>query len=578
MGLRGRFTLWFAIIALVPIAAAAVATRYYVAESFRDAYAANRDALRLAADRELSRARSSVAAAAESLATRSHPVVGGLLLQLRTSGGELDADQLRALREGEDELMRGLDLDVLALVDDRGTILSAPHDPGAVGDEDTSYRRRAIANSDAYAVRESILRDGQLQPVLVVGAARRVTDGGRAITVVVGREIGEPLVQRLSAATTDGAARLVDGDGVVLASGAERWPGNGERLELSGPDGKRVAALEIATSNAELSRLLEQLTLATAGIAGAALLVTALLGLFVSRRITRDLDRLVVGVRAAARGDLDHRVEVRARDEIGEVASAVNVMMTDLAQANEDLAVAQRIAAWQEIARRLAHEIKNPLTPIQMSVETMRKTKEKAHPSHDEIFDESTRTILEEVGRLKRIVTDFSDFARLPRAQKQRVDLSSLVSSVASLYRGSGLELSLDVEAGELAVDADRDQVTQVLHNLIDNAREAARRSDGAEGQVRVVARRTDRGALVIVEDDGPGVPAEQREKLFTPYFTTKHASGGTGLGLAIAHRIITEHGGRIRVDDGQLGGARFTVELPGGAVAGPAADLPGAT
>jgi nitrogen fixation/metabolism regulation signal transduction histidine kinase len=245
------------------------------------------------------------------------------------------------------------------------------------------------------------------------------------------------------------------------------------------------------------------------------------------------------------------------------VATAVNDMMRDLAEANERLAVAQRIAAWQEIARRLAHEIKNPLTPIQMSVETLRKTKAKQHPSFDEVFDESTHTVLEEVGRLKRIVAEFSEFARMPKPTRAPTDLNDVVAGATALYKGS-CDIAETLATDLPAIEADRDQLSQVVLNLIENARDATAGRDGA-GRIAIETRRAAAGdsVLLVIEDDGPGFSPEVRGKLFTPYFTTKHAAGGTGLGLAIVHRIVSDHDGRITVGAAASGGARLVIELP---------------
>lgn len=226
--------------------------------------------------------------------------------------------------------------------------------------------------------------------------------------------------------------------------------------------------------------------------------------------------------------------------------------------------MAQRIAAWQEIARRLAHEIKNPLTPIQMSVETMRRTRAKQHPSFDEVFEESTATILEEVARLKRIVSEFSEFARMPKPSRAECDLNEIVSAQTSLYKGT-CELTEQLDPALPRIHADRDQLAQVLLNLIENARDATS-SLAAEARIAVQTRRVGDYVELIVDDNGPGLAADVKDRLFTPYFTTKHAAGGTGLGLAIVHRIVTDHGGRVAVGDGGLGGARFAIRLPVGA------------
>jgi nitrogen fixation/metabolism regulation signal transduction histidine kinase len=287
-----------------------------------------------------------------------------------------------------------------------------------------------------------------------------------------------------------------------------------------------------------------------------------LIGLLVARRMARDLDLLVEGSLAASRGDLDHRVPVRSKDEVGAVAAAFNFMMEDLRTSKDRLVIAERIAAWQDIARRLAHEIKNPLTPIQMAMDTLRKTWKKQHPKFDEILEESTATVLEEADRLKHIVTEFSDFARMPKPNFGRLDLNEVVRSAMSLYQGA-----VPVEPHLLdklpQIDADKGQMTQVILNLVENARDAIGTRTG--GRIKIETKLGDAAdrCVFIVEDNGPGGPREVKEKVFTPYFTTKHAKGGTGLGLAIVHRIISDHGGRIVVSDAKGGGARFTIELP---------------
>jgi two-component system nitrogen regulation sensor histidine kinase NtrY len=442
-------------------------------------------------------------------------------------------------------------------------VLFAPHS-SAQGDRDRVPLERAARSRGApLFARETMIRGGGTGQKLVVESARTVRRGSYEVTVVGGRVIDR---DALAALRQDDAvsARIVDDGGAVLVSVAGTWgaPAGGQvlRLPLPGDGDKPIAWLEMVVSQAELETLLRQVSLLSVGAGAAALLATVLLGLWVASRMTRDLDELVVGAQAASRGDLDHQVPVRTGDEIGAVAEAFNTMMLDLKDSKERLVLAERIAAWQEIARRLAHEIKNPLTPIQMSVETLRKTWAKKHPSFDEIFEESTQTVLEEAGRLKRIVSEFAEFARLPKPEKRAVDLNELVASTAALYQGA-IEIERDLADRLPPIEADKDQLSQVLLNLLENARDAL----GGDGQVRVETRvsRPGRAVSLVVEDSGPGIPTEVRDRIFTPYFTTKHESGGSGLGLAIVHRIVTDHGGRIAVGSSPLGGARFLVELP---------------
>jgi two-component system, NtrC family, nitrogen regulation sensor histidine kinase NtrY len=333
------------------------------------------------------------------------------------------------------------------------------------------------------------------------------------------------------------------------------------QVALPGPGGTPFATVEVAISDGDLDAVLRKLTYTSAGLALAALGAVVLIGLLVARRTARDLESLVEGSLAAARGDLDHRVPVRSKDEVGAVANAFNFMMEDLKTSKDRLVIAERIAAWQEIARRLAHEIKNPLTPIQMAMDTLRKTWKKKHPSFDEILEESTTTVLQEAERLKQIVTEFSDFARMPKPEFQRVDLNEVVRSAMTLYQGAA---PIETRLGTMPqLDADKNQLNQVVLNLVENARDAI--GTRAVGKITVTTKLGEAGdrAMLVVEDNGPGVPTELKDKVFAPYFTTKHAKGGTGLGLAIVHRIVSDHGGRITVADMPGGGARFAIELP---------------
>ncbi len=334
------------------------------------------------------------------------------------------------------------------------------------------------------------------------------------------------------------------------------------RRDLLGPDGALVATVEIAVSDGGMARALYTVTLISAALSLLTLVGVVAIGLLVARRTARDLDQLVAGSLAAARGDLDHRVPVRSEDEIGAVAKAFNFMMEDLRSSKERLVIAERIAAWQEIARRLAHEIKNPLTPIQMAMDTLRKTWRKQHPSFGEILEESTTTVMEEADRLKKIVSEFSGFARMPKPEFQRLDLNELVRSALALYQGAA-PIEIQIAPQLPRIDADKNQLNQVVLNLVENARDAiGQRSDGRIIVATRIGDASDR-VMLVVEDNGPGIPADLKDKVFAPYFTTKHSKGGTGLGLAIVHRIVSDHGGRIAVADALGGGARFAIELP---------------
>ena len=241
----------------------------------------------------------------------------------------------------------------------------------------------------------------------------------------------------------------------------------------------------------------------------------------------------------------------RAAENLG-----ILVMVEDLT----DLLRAQRAVAWREVARRIAHEIKNPLTPIQLAAQRLRKKFEEGSADLPEIVPQATASIEKEVGTLKTLVDEFSRFARMPEVSPKSVDIAQVIDSAIALYSGlPGVrwEVETDPEIGKVKVDPE--QMRRALINLIDNALSAM----DEEGTVRIVTRaHAGPGSLRIeVSDSGPGIPVGDRAKMFVPYFSTKKR--GTGLGLAIVHRVVTDHKGSIRVEDNHPRGARFVIEIP---------------
>jgi len=244
------------------------------------------------------------------------------------------------------------------------------------------------------------------------------------------------------------------------------------------------------------------------------------------------------------------------RSDEGEAAGAL-LVLEDLT----DLMRAQKIAAWREVARRLAHEIKNPLTPIQLSAERIRKKVLERDPDVDQTVTEGTAAIVREVAALKGLVDEFARFARLPAPRRVPVDVRKVIGDCLDLYRDRHadvrIETRLDADLPQAVLDPE--QIKRVLVNLLDNAIEAM----GGRGLLRIEARAAPGGAGLRIEvaDEGPGIRPGDRDRLFLPYFSTKRR--GTGLGLAIVHRIVSDHMGRIRVEDNQPHGARFVIDLP---------------
>jgi len=238
--------------------------------------------------------------------------------------------------------------------------------------------------------------------------------------------------------------------------------------------------------------------------------------------------------------------------------SGLIVVLDNLTQ----LIQAQKMAAWKEVAQRVAHEIKNPLTPIQLSAERILKTLQKENLAKPEAIEEGAKTILQEARSIKALVDEFSNFARLPRVQLQPHDLHETISQVISLFRGIFSEIDFEVDLAEdvpspLLIDPE--QIKRVLINLFDNAIEAMNK----KGKISLKTRfdKVQNRVIIEVADNGPGIPPEDKNKLFLPYFSTKRK--GTGLGLAIVHQIIKEHNGFISVYDNLPQGAKFVIQLP---------------
>ena len=245
------------------------------------------------------------------------------------------------------------------------------------------------------------------------------------------------------------------------------------------------------------------------------------------------------------------------RDDRGNRLGLVGVF-EDLSEIEK----AQRVAAWREVARRIAHEVKNPLTPIQLSAQRLRKRYgEKLAPGDGEVFHECTEMIIRQVEELKRLVNEFSNFARMPASNPTPSDIGKIISEALSLYREAHKEVRIDFkDSGQVPIfDLDSEQMKRVLINLLDNAITAI---DG-DGEVVIDLSYDPVLQMVRIEvaDNGKGIPPDHKMRLFEPYFSTK--KHGTGLGLAIVNTIITDHNGFIRVQDNKPKGTRFVIELP---------------
>ena len=288
------------------------------------------------------------------------------------------------------------------------------------------------------------------------------------------------------------------------------------------------------------------------------------LGLVLTSRLTRPLSDLTEGIDRIAAGDLTARVPERGSGELAELMRHFNSMGERLRTQQTELARLERLATWRQMARFLAHEIKNPLTPIQLAAEQMRDAYRGDDPAYRRLVEESTTIIQEEVHGMWKLVSEFSQFARLPEIRADRVAAGDLVRDLLALYGPSQLEagagaLSVAIAGG--AIHCDRDQLKRALVNLIDNALAAQASVARTEPVELNFLPRSGGGVVVRVRDHGPGVPDDHKRRVFEPDYTTK--SGGMGMGLAIVEDIVRQHGGTIEVLDAIGAGALFQITLP---------------
>src|SRR5712692_8889360 len=452
-----------------------------------------------------------------------------------------------------ERLMKSRGVSVLSLLDAKGVTLSSGHLPARLGDPDeTLFAATKQPGHEPIPVIVEVRGDAGPRQLPALVAARAVDYGDTRIWVIAGTLLDTTLAEQLSQLT--GAEVTIAASGSVAQAGTAEPP----RIETT-IDFPPVSRLTFAFSRSPQVRAERGILRAFVLITGVGLLLAVVLGWLVARHLTRPIEALTAATRELAAGELGVSVEEKSTGELAELVGAFNRMSADLRSVTERLISSERTAAWQEVARRLAHEIKNPLTPIQMSLETLAAARSANSPEFDRLFKEGVTAMLEEVERLRRIVDEFSRFARLPKPQLAPLDPAELVRQVLALYpaRPAGVRWKTEISSG-MTVQADRDLLTQVLVNLIKNADEAM----GGEGEIAIRVRRHGEDVAVEVQDSGPGIPPEHRARLFEPYFTTKPE--GSGLGLAIASRICQEHGGRLELDAAAAGhGALFRLVLP---------------
>lgn len=335
----------------------------------------------------------------------------------------------------------------------------------------------------------------------------------------------------------------------------------------------QLGAIIAAYSDTQSSDIQGRLIRSLIGVAIVGIIAAYSAGYFIAKSVTKPIQDLVEGVEIISKGNLDHQIGTNAQGEIKFLVDSINQMTVSLKKENERRLSAERIAAWQDVARTMAHEIKNPLWPIQLSIRSLKRAYESKSDDFDKIFAECTDTIIEEVESLRRIVDEFSNFARMPKAQLKPENINDIIKDTLALYKN--LPESIDIKANLYdnipKIMADKEQLSRAFINIINNAIQAM--PNGGSLTIATSIDETPKDTSEIVDadvkntvkiifaDTGVGIPSEIKDKVFQPYVTTK--KGGTGLGMAIVQRIITEHNGKIEVESEENVGTKFTIFLP---------------
>jgi two-component system, NtrC family, nitrogen regulation sensor histidine kinase NtrY len=530
----------------------------------------------------------------EEVAGRIQNVAGGeSVSRMAMSVGRSPGDYSEYVGEAKD-MAEGQQLDFLEFLDADGTIISSAQWPAKFGYKDPSVPLAQGTVEGAFLKKEE-LPEGA---ALALSAEREIKVGDHPLYVVGGKRLDKDFVASLELPAGMRAMLyqnlgafshqlLIGGPDAVqrseliapLIMRVQRdrqeiseivhWSNDAaddeaiHAIPLSGPDKQLLAVLLLGSSRRPYVEVSRHIQSAALLVGAAGIILAIFFSGWAAARVTRPVEQLVGAAREVASGNWSTHVEVGSADEIGELAEAFNRMTHEMLEQKQQLVQSERVAAWRELARRLAHELKNPLFPLQLTVENLIRAREQSPEQFEEIFQESSATLLAEVANLKAIVSRFSEFSRMPQARYQRVQLNEIVQNVMRLFQAQlrsqagpitcNLELSESMEA----IAADSDMLHRAISNLVLNAMDAM--PDG--GRLTVKTSQENQRTVIEISDTGMGMSREECERLFTPYYTNK--AHGTGLGLAIVQSVVSDHGGRITVRSQPEHGATFAIDLP---------------
>ncbi len=590
MSLRQKLLLVFSLTVVLAVAAVAWTISLRTRQAFEAADGQRTDALLSQFRHEFQRHADDVSARIERLAGSDR--VTRLAMDVARTG-----DSSPYLMEAA-ALARDYELDYLEIVGGDGTIVSSAQWPARFGYKEDL---QLPANQSAFLKREELADN-----VAEVGvfALRRVQSSEPAVYVLGGKRLDRRLLADLYAspetqvmlyptlAATFDPQALISVEGpvkdaqryeplieqarssgqesrAILYITAQRQDSvNATAMPLKSPDGSVLAILVAVNSRRALVELQRHIRAIAYVVAGIGILLAIVASLWITSRLSRPVERLAEAASEVAAGHWDTKVEVDSHDEVGALAHSFNEMTRQLSEQRERLVQSERVAAWRELARRLAHELKNPLFPLQLTVENLARARSLPAAEFDEVFHESLRTLSGEVVNLKNVIARFSDFSKMPKPQLQEVDAAEALQRVAALHEPllkhhqPPIELQWNPSPEPVLIFADPELLHRALVQPGLNAMDAMPNG----GTIRLGPQRKDEFAEIIVSDNGTGMTAEECERLFTPYYTTKQ--NGTGLGLAIVQSVISDHGGTIKVHSEPGSGSTFVIDLPAAAPA----------
>ena len=484
----------------------------------------------------------------------------------RLRAAERQAEALIAQKRAEAE--GAFDRAALILASDREALEWLTRGPA------TAARGVAASVAERSGVERVVVRaadgtvlssTGEDLPAPAWSGTRPVRAGNELLALEAGIPIGAPLLEAIVAATGE-SVQLLAPEGRVEGSA-----GGGAAGRVEGTvglvDGWKVRVHAVA---GDVERVRQDLVDAAKGVAPFALTAALIAALILASRAGTPVTALADRADAIAKEKAGFQTILEAGDELDRLERSFDRMLEALEVSERRRLTAERVAAWQEVARRVAHEVRNALSPIRLAVENLKRTREKAPSELDAALAAESATILEEVESLRRLVDTFSEFARLPQPSKGPCDVGAVVRQALALHRARAEAVGVTVHERiePVTLPADADQLGRVVKNVIGNALDSL---EAKEGERRLdVETRAD--GSIVVRDTGVGIDPRDLARIFEPYFTTRAERGGSGLGMAIAWRIVQEHGGTIEAEGSPGRGATFTIRLPRETPGSPAA------